>query len=392
MFSSKRIYADNSATTKVRPEVVSIMVDVLQENFGNPSSLHSYGKNAKKILNDSRKNIASLINANEDEVIFTSGGTESNNLVILGLVKMFPDKKHLITTKIEHSSVKEPFEYLEKNGWDVTWLDVDKKGFIDLEQFKSKIKENTLLVSIIHANNEIGTIQDIKSISSICKEKKVLFHSDCIQSFGKILIDVKELNVDFISLSGHKIYGPKGIGALYIKSSENINSLLIGGGQENGLRPGTENLPGIAGFGVAAKLLKDEMNFNSEKLKQLQLSLMEKFVKIEGLVLTGPGVDDLEQRLPGHVSVCVKDIEGESLVLQMDLKGIAVSSGSACSSQKKDKAVEPSYVIKALGLPKDYEKGSLRITFGMENTLEDSECIESSLKEILEKIKRKVSC
>lgn len=389
---SRKIYADNSATTKVRPEVVSVMVDTLQENFGNPSSLHSYGKNAKKILNESRKNIASLINADEDEIVFTSGGTESNNLVIFGLTKMFPDKKHLVTTKIEHSSVKEPFESLEKNGWEITWLDVDKKGFIDIEQLKSSLKKDTLLVSIIHSNNEIGTIQDIETISSICKEKKVLLHSDCIQSFGKISIDVKELNVDFISLSGHKIYGPKGIGALYIKSSEHISPLLIGGGQENSLRPGTENLPGIAGFGMAAKLLKDEMDINSKKLKLLQSNLMEKIIKIDGVILTGPDIDELNQRLPGHVSICTKDIEGESLVLQMDLKGIAVSSGSACSSQKKDKAVEPSHVIKALRLSKDYEKGSLRISFGIENTAEDVECIESSLKEILEKVKRKVSC
>ena len=245
---------DNSATTKVRPEVVSAMVDALQEDFGNPSSLHSYGKNAKKKLNEARKNIASLINANEEEIIFTSGGTESNNLVILGLTKMFPDKKHLITTKVEHSSVKEPFEYLEKNGWEITWLNVDKKGFIDLGELKSSIKKNTLLVSIIHSNNEIGTVQDIENISSICQEKDILFHSDCIQSLGKIPVNVKELNIDFISLSAHKIYAPKGVGALYVKSSEYISSILIGGGQEYGLRPGTENLPGIIGFGMAAKL------------------------------------------------------------------------------------------------------------------------------------------
>lgn len=389
---SKRIYVDNSATTKVRPEVVSVMVDALQENFGNPSSIHFYGKNGKKILNKSRENIASLINANEDEVIFTSGGTESNNLAIFGLVKKFSNKKHLITTKIEHSSVKESFEYLEKNGWEVTWLDVDEKGFVDLEQLKSSIKKNTLLVSIIHSNNEIGTIQDIENISNICQQNKVFFHADCIQSLGKIPINVKELNIDFVSLSAHKIYGPKGVGALYIKSSESINPILVGGGQENVLRPGTENLPGIAGFGMAAKLLKDEMINNSRKLQLLQSSLMEKMMKIDELVLTGPGMNELSRRLPGHVSVCVKGIEGESLVLQMDLKGIAVSSGSACSSQKKDKAVEPSHVIKALGLTKDYEKGSLRITFGIENTMDDVEYIEVALKEVLEKVKRIVSC
>lgn len=389
---NKRVYADNSATTKVRAEVVSAMVDVLQENFGNPSSLHYFGRNAKKLLNESRRNIASLINANDDEIVFTSGGTESNNLFLFGLTKKYPNKKHLITSKIEHSSLKEPFEYLEKNGWEVTWLDVDGKGFVDLKQLKSKIKESTLLVSIIHANNEIGTIQDLKTISNICKEKNVFFHSDCIQSFGKINIDVKDLGVDFISLSGHKIYGPKGVGALYVKSDVEMSPGLIGGGQENNLRPGTENLPGIVGFGVAAKLLADEMGENLLKLRLLQTSLIEKMIKNEEMILTGPGLDKLNYRLPGHISLCVKDVEGESLVLQMDLKGISVSSGSACSSQKKDKAVEPSHVTKAIGVSKDFEKGSLRITFSVENTLEDVEYIVSSLLEILQRIKRKVSC
>lgn len=398
MVLSKVIYADHSATTKVRPEVVESMVQVLKEDFGNPSSIHRFGQKAKYHLDEARVNVASLIGAKEEQIFFTSGGTESDNMVILGLAKYFEDTKvknkdkHIISTKIEHSAVKEPLEYLEKKGWRVNWLNVDKEGFINLQELKSLISSRTFLVSIIHANNEIGTIQDLKNISDICRENNVLFHTDAIQSFGKIPIDVNEIDIDFMSISSHKIYGPKGVGALYIKDTSVVAPLLIGGGQENNIRSGTENLPGIVGFGVACRLLKDEMHKNAKKLRGLQMNLMEELSGIKNLILTGVSLERVREnipnekylyRIPGHVSICVKGVKGESLVLQMDLKGIAVSSGSACSSRNaaiSTSIIEPSHVLFALGIPKDYVQGSLRLTLGRENT-------ESDVKYIIDHIR-----
>lgn len=399
MSSKKIIYADHSATTKVRAEVSEAMLQVMQNDFGNPSSVHSFGRKAKEHLDTARDNISSVINANPQEIFFTSGGTESDNLVIFGLAKHLEEgniknkDKHIISTKIEHSAVKEPLEYLEKRGWRISWLNVDNEGFIDINELKSLINSKTLLVSIIHANNEIGTIQDLKKISSICKENNVFFHTDAVQSFGKIPIDIKELKIDFMTISAHKIYGPKGIGALYIKSHEQISPLFIGGGQENKIRPGTENLPGIVGFGIAAKLLKDELHENAKKLRKLQIELMENLLKIEGIILTGPSINKVKEnypleqflhRIPGHVSMCCKDTEGESLVLQADLKGIQASSGSACRSIsiRTTAKFEPSHILLAIGTQKDFVKGSLRLTLGKENTQEDVKNIVQSIKEI----------
>lgn len=388
---TKTVYVDHSATTKVRSEVVAVMLDVLQNDFGNPSSIHSYGKRAKRYLDDARENIASVINADKAQIFFTSGGTESNNMVIFGLVRALDDlkiknkKKHIIASKIEHPSVKEPLEYLEKKGWKISWLNVDKEGFVNIEELKSVITEKTLLVSIIHANNEIGTIQDLKQISSICKTNKVLFHTDAVQSFCKIPIDLSYLDVDFMSFSGHKIYGPKGVGALYVKSPEIFTSLLIGGGQESQIRPGTENVPGIVGFGLAAKLLHSEMEENSKAIRLLQLQLMNGLSKIDRVMLTGVSVENNIFRLPGHVSICVKDIEGENLVLQMDLHGVAASSGSACSSG----TMEPSHVLLAIGVPDSYVRGSLRLTLGRDNIFEDVSLIVKSIENVLDKLNKK---
>jgi len=397
----KYIYADNSATTKVREEVSAVILKTLSEDFGNPSSIHRLGKKAKQELNEAKNKIGKVINANSENVIFTSGGTEANNLVIFGLSQNVDNisgkKKHIITSKIEHSSVKEPLEYLEQKGWRITWLEVDKEGFIDLNQLKSSICKETLLVSIIHGNNEIGTIQNLKEISNICKNDNVYFHSDCIQTFCKIPIDVKDLDIDFITISGHKIYGPKGVGALYAggaipavgearqgRHEFPLQALMYGGGQESGIRPGTESLPNIVGFGCASELLNSEMEVNIKKLKLLQEKLMQNLASVENLILTGPTVNN---RLPGHVSFCVKDIQGESLVLQFDLKNIAVSSASACSSNKtNDNEIKPSHVIKALGMPEDYVKGSLRISLGRENTESDVDCIVDYVKEILARL------
>ncbi len=398
--NKKIIYADHSATTQVRPEVIAAMAKVMEENFGNPSSIHQHGRKAKEYLNKARRNVASVINANEEQIFFTSGGTESDNIVILGLARYFEEEgirgkeKHIISSKIEHPAIKEPLEYLEKKGWEITWLNVDKEGFINLNELQSSISPRTLLVSIIHANNEIGTIQDLKRISNVCKKNKVLFHTDAVQSFCKIPIDVKSLNIDFLSMSAHKIYGAKGTGALYIKSKDYVLPLLIGGGQEEQIRPGTENLPGVVGFGLAASLLNSEMYENAKKLRKLQTGLMKDLSNTENIMLSGVGVDKVKEnipdekylyRIPGHVSICVKNIEGENLVLQMDLNGIAVSSGSACSSG----TLEPSHVIVACGVPKDYLRGSLRITLGRESTEADVKNVIDSLNSVLNKISKK---
>ena len=409
MYSNhKTIYADNSATTKVRDEAVEVMLKVLKEDFGNPSSVHQYGRKAKSYLEDARNSIASLVNTKEEQIFFTSGGTESINTVIFGIAKMFEEscfnnkERHIITTKIEHPAVKESLEYLEKKGWTISWISVDKEGFINLEELKRVISQKTLLVSIIHANNEIGTIQDLQSISEICSENNVLFHADAVQSFGKIPIDINKLNIDFMSMSGHKIYGPKGTGAIYIKSMENLPYVFIGGSQENKIRPGTENIAGIAGFGIAAKLIKSETLLTASKLREMQFKLMENFSKLENVILTGPGLHKIKEnipnekflyRIPGHISICCKDTEGESLVLQADLRGLAISSGSACSTRdaiNRISEIKASHVLKACGIPKDYIKGSLRISLGKDNSEEDIHCILETIKNILELTKEKV--
>ncbi len=405
--NKKTIYADNSATTKVRDEVAEVMLTVLKEDYGNPSSIHQYGRKAKSCLEEARNNISSLLNSDEKQILFTSGGTESNNLVIFGISKMWEEgafkakEKHIMTTKTEHPSIKEPLEYLENKGWNITWLNVNNEGFIDLEELKAKISSKTLLVSIIHANNEIGTIQDLKTISKICKENNVFFHTDAVQSFGKLPFDLSTLNIDFMSISGHKIYGPKGTGVLYIKSINNLPPIFIGGGQERNLRSGTENLAGIVGFGTAAKLLNKEIIPNAQKLRKLQIELMEKFSNLNNILITGPGLEKVRQnipietfsfRLPGHISICCKGIEGESLVLQLDLNGIAVSSGSACSSNDSSDSksvIRPSHVLQACDIPKDYIKGSLRITLGKDNSKEEILQIFETTHNIIENIRKK---
>lgn len=396
---SKIIYADHSATTAARPEVIDAMLSVLDDNFGNPSSIHSFGRKAKNYLQSAREEIASVINAKPEELFFTSGGTESDNTVVSGISRFVEEnknkEKHIISTQIEHPAVKEPLEYLEKKGWHISLLSPNQEGFINIEELKATITPKTALVSIIHANNEIGTIQDIKKIGDLCKEHNVLFHTDAVQSFCKIPIDVNKLNIDFMSMSGHKIYGPKGIGALYIRSQAKLFPLIIGGGQETGFRSGTENMPGVAGFSIACKLLKNEMPENAQKLRHFQIKLMEGLLKVENIMLTGVHLGKVKEnipvekflhRIPGHVSLCCKNIEGESLVLQLDLKGIASSSGSACKNK-----FEPSHVLKAIGIPKDYVMGSVRFTLGRENIEKEIDYIAGTVKDIVQKIYKEPS-
>lgn len=396
----KRIYADNSATTKVRNEVVDLVSKLMKDDFGNPSSLHFFGKRAKNYLDEAREKVSNVINSDPGNIYFTSGGTESNNLVIFGIEKSIEEKtlskkKHIITTKIEHPSIKTPLEYLEKKGWNISWLNTDKEGFVDLDQLKSEINPETALVSVIHANNEIGTIQNINLISNICKKNDVLFHIDATQSFGKIPINAASADIDFITFSSHKIYGPKGVGGIYINSKHKLEPLIIGGSQEKDIRSGTENLPGIAGFGLAAYLLNKNITQNANYLTSLQLDLINKLSKINNLILTGPKEKDLDlgllKRLPGHVSFCIKNIEGENIVLQLDLRGIAVSSGSACSSSKSnaESKLEPSHVIKAINTPKEFENGSIRISLGINNTKDDVDYIFENLCLILNNLNKK---
>ena len=401
----KIIYADHGATTKIRAEVLEIMTEVLSNNFGNPSSIHTVGKKSREIIEIARESLAKLVNAEANQIYFTSGGTESDNAVILGLARLFeksPEQfknkqKKIITSKIEHPAVKEPLEYLQNKGWDIKWVDVDKEGFLNLDQLTEYLTSDVLLVSVIHANNEIGTIQDIKTISRLCRQKNILFHTDAIQSVGKIPVDLKELEADFLSMSAHKIYGPKGVGALYIKADINLLPLQFGGGQENNIKPGTENVPGIAGFGEAARLIKNELKYNAEYLSSLQIKLFESLSEVKKLIPTGPSVQKIKEnfsrekylyRVPGHVSFCTDLMEGESLVLQLDLRKIASSSGSACRSrevQTKNARIEPSHVLLACGFKENIAKGSLRLTFGRDNTEEDILYIAKCIKGIIDK-------
>ncbi|MBI1858985.1 MAG: cysteine desulfurase [Candidatus Melainabacteria bacterium] len=400
------IYADHSATTPPRKEVIDAILPLLNKDFGNPSSIHSLGIKAKSYLANAKKDIANIINASPEEIIFTSGGTESNNTVIFGIQKLIEDKKlnkekHIITSSIEHPSIKAPIEYLGQKGWKITWLKVNSEGFIDINELKSAISDHTALVTIIHANNEIGTTQDLKTISLICKNHNVLFHTDAVQSFCKIPIDAKSLNLDFMSMSSHKIYGLKGSGGLYINKTCTLAPLILGGGQENNLRSGTENLPGIVGFSTSAKLLNSEISDTAQKLRKLQINLikgLEKLIENHEILITGPSLSLVKEnipnekylhRLPGHVSFCCKDLEGESLVLQANLLGIAISSGSACASQDSNKigSFEPSHIIKAIDIPIPFQKGSLRISLGRENTDDDVTYILDTIFKIIEKLK-----
>lgn len=399
----KVIYLDNAATTRCYKEVVKAMSSVHLESYGNPSSSHEMGEKAFELLMEGKRAISKEINCKPYEIIFTSGGTESNNFALRGLALANLEKKKIIISSIEHSSVYEECVYLKVKGYEIVELPVDREGLIDLEKLENEIDENTLLVSIIHANNEIGTIQDLKKISTLCKKNNVLFHADAVQSFGKTPIDVLDIELDFMSISSHKIYGSKGIGAIYIKDINQLSPIFYGGKQENKIKPGTENLPGIAGFGIAAKLISLEMYENAIKLRSMQIELMEKLLLLDDVTIIGAGIEKVKEnlpeekylyRLPGHVSICCKYVEGENLVLQADLKGLAISSGSACSSLSTDienAKIKPSHVLVALGVKDDYIKGSLRVSLGQENTSDDVSYIAESIKNILDKLRVRVA-
>ena len=377
----KNIYFDNAATTKLDEEVLKEMLPYLKENYGNASSIYKLGRESKKAIEEAREKIAKAINCKPSEIYFTSGGSESDNTAIKGIARAYKKNgNHIITSKIEHPAVLETCKELQKEGFEITYISVDKNGIINLEELKNAIKENTILITIMFANNEIGTIEPIEEIGKIAKQKNIFFHTDAVQAVGSIEIDVQKLNVDSLSLSGHKIYGPKGIGALYIKTGIKFEKLITGGHQEKAKRAGTENVPAIVGMGKAIELSYYKLKEHNKKIRELRdyyiKQVQEKipYIKING---------DLEKRLPGNANISFRFIEGEGLLLNLDLKGICASSGSACTSGSLD----PSHVLLAIGLPHEIAHGSLRISIGKYNTKEEIDYLIENLVEIVGRLR-----
>jgi cysteine desulfurase len=386
MNTSRRIYLDYAATTPVVPAVFEAMRPFLEQAFGNPSSLHHWGREAKKALDTARKSIADCLNTAPDSFIFTSGATEADNLVIQGVTKTLAAKgKHIITTRIEHAAVQEPCETLEAQGWDVTWLPVDSDGFVPVETLREAIRPDTVLVSIIHGNNEIGTIQPIEAIGTLLRERGVLFHTDAVQTMGKLPFDLSVLPVDYLTLSAHKIYGPKGVGALYVRDGAPLPAPLnIGGGQEGSIRSGTENLAGIAGLARALEVAVERMPQETPRLRELQEYLISGILKnVPGAELNGPR--DVSLRVPGNVHFSFPPGEGEAFVLHLDLKGIAVSSGSACHSA----VIEPSRIIKALGKSDETARATVRFSLGLHTTQADMDTVLEVLPGIVQRFQKK---
>jgi cysteine desulfurase len=377
----KRIYMDHSATTPVAPEVLEAMLPYFTDRFGNASSLHSFGLEAREALEASREKVAKLLGADPEEIIFTSGGTESDNLALKGAAyRNRKSGKHIITTIIEHPAILEVCSMLETQGFSVTCLPVTPEGLVDPAVLESAIRDDTILISVMHANNEIGTIQPLKEIGKMAAERDIYFHTDAVQSAGKIPIDVNDLGLDLLSLSAHKLYGPKGIGALYVRKGSKIESITQGGGHERGLRSGTENIAGIVGLASAADLAGRTMTEEGQRLMRLRDRLSRQVLEaVEECWING----SMTQRLPSNLNFGFRYVEGESLLLYLDSKGIAVSTGSACSSKK----LEPSHVLLALGRSPVECHGSLRITMGRSNTEEDVDYVAKSIAEAVSRFR-----
>lgn len=383
----KRIYMDHAATTPVRIEVIEAMLPYMKEKYGNASSLHSFGREAKEALEESREIIADAIGASPEEIIFTSGGTEADNLAIKGFALANREKgNHIITSSIEHMAVLNACKWLEEKGYRITYLPVDKDGLVSVADVRNAITDKTILISIMHANNEIGTIQPIEDIAKVAHEKNIAFHTDAVQSFGKIEVNVKKLGVDMLTLSAHKIYGPKGVGALYVKKGIKLDPLFHGGPHERNMRAGTENVAGIVGFAKAAELAMKEMKSESKRLTKLRDKIINTILKaredderMRGVRLNGHPT----KRLPNNVNFSFDGAEGEAIVLKLDKLGIAASTGSACSSHE----LKPSHVLLALGIGPIKAHGSLRITLGKENTEADVDCLLKVLPEIITELR-----
>lgn len=378
----RRVYLDNSATTPVKDEVISEMIDVLKNYYGNPSSIHQFGQEVKPLLEKSRQSVAKLIGAQSNEIYFTAGGSEADNWAIKGAAFALKEKgNHIITSKIEHHAVLHTCEYLQKfHGFEITYLDVNDKGMINLDELKMAIKPTTILISIMFANNEIGTVQPIKQIGEIARENKILFHTDAVQAVGNVEIDVNEMKIDMLSLSGHKIYAPKGVGALYIRKGIKIHNLLHGGAQERKLRAGTENTAGIVAIGKACELAFVNLKDHTKRITELREKLISGVLeRIPYTIVTG----DRDQRLSTIASFCFRFIEGEALLLSLDMVGIAGSSGSACTSG----ALDPSHVLMSLGLTHEIAHGSLRLSLSDFTTDEDIEYVLEKLPVIVERLR-----
>jgi len=375
------IYMDHSATTPVDKRALELMLPYFGKKYGNASSLHSLGQEAQMALEEAREKVARVINADPSEIYFTSGGTESNNFAIKGVA--FADKnrgKHVIATKIEHDCTLNTCKWLEKIGFEVTYLDVDKYGLIDLGDLESSLRDDTIIVSILHANNEIGTVQDMDEIGKIVKESNAYLHTDAVQSVTKLPVDVKKTNLDMLSISSHKIFGPKGVGCLYIRKGVKIDPLVHGGGHERGLRSGTENVAGIVGFGEAMRIGEEERPKVMPRLQKLRDKIIDNVLKIDNTWLNGHP----EKRLPINANFSFRFIEGESLVLLLDSRGIAASTGSACSS----KSLKPSHVLIGIGLKTEDAHGSLRITLGKDNTEKDVDYLLEVLPEVVSELRK----
>lgn len=373
----KMIYLDNAATTKTRPEVVEAMLPYFTEFYGNPSSVYTFSAKSKEAVTKAREIIADSLGVKSNEIYFTAGGSEADNWALVAAAEAYEAKgKHIITSKIEHHAILHTCEYLEKRGYEVTYLDVDENGVVKLDELKKAIRPDTILISIMFANNEIGTTEPIKEIGAIAKEHGILFHTDAVQAYGHVPISADEYNIDMLSASGHKINGPKGIGFLYIRKGVKIRSFIHGGAQERRRRAGTENVPGIVGFGKAVQLAMDEMEERTKKEVEMREYLMEKvlrevpFTRING---------SRTSRLPNNINFAFQFIEGESLLIKLDMAGICGSSGSACTSGSLD----PSHVLLAIGLPHEIAHGSLRLTLSEENTMEEMDITADKIKEIV---------
>ena len=377
----KVIYLDNAATTQVYPEVLETMLPYFTEYYGNPSSIYSFAGEANRAVTDAREKIAKVINAKTEEIYFTGGGSESDNWALKATAEAYESKgKHIITTKIEHHAILHTCEYLEKKGYEVTYLDVDENGTVKLEDLKAAIRPDTILISVMAANNEIGTIQPIEEIGRIAREHNILFHTDAVQAFGHVPIDVDKMNIDMLSASSHKVHGPKGIGLLYIRKGVKIRSFIHGGAQERQRRAGTHNVPGIVGFGKAAELAYQNMENSIRYETDLRDYLINRVLtEIPYSRLNG----EKEMRLPNNANFCFRFIEGESMLILLDQKGICASSGSACTSGSLD----PSHVLLAIGLPHEIAHGSLRITLSEKTTKEEIDYTVDELKQIIDRLR-----
>ena len=373
------IYLDNAASTKIHDSVLDDMLPYLKEQYGNPSSIHRYGRLSHKAIENARKQVANLINADSSEILFTSGGTESNNTAIYGIAKKNPGSR-IVTSSIEHDAILQPCANLEKEDFDIIYLPVNNYGMVDPLVLKNNLNENTSLVSIMFGNNEVGTVEPISDFVNICKEKNIVFHTDAIQAVGKIPIDVKELGVDLLSISSHKINGPKGIGALYIRRGISIDPIILGGGQENGLRSGTENVANIVGFGKACEISRINFSENISKMKKLRDYLSRQIIQeIPQVTLNGHP----ETRLPNNIHLTFLGVNGEDLLIKLDENGIAASTGSACSVQIQ----KASHVLQAMGFSHEQITGSLRLTIGISNNLEEMDKTVEILKSVVKELR-----